>query len=53
MIKAVLKSSKMFDFPYRVALYKNGELTKGVYFSTLIGARAYIIANADIFESRL
>lgn len=53
MVKAVLKSTKMFDFPYRVAMYENDELIKGVYFSTLMGARVYIMVNADKFEVKL
>lgn len=53
MVKAILKSSKMYDFPYLVTLYKEGALTTGKYFPTLLSARAYIIANADLFESKL
>ena len=42
---AVIKSTKMFNFPYVVHTYVNGVCTEGKYFETLLKVRAYILAN--------
>lgn len=54
MTKAIIKSTKMFNFPYIVHVYRDGALQYGKSFSTLLGVQAYLISNnIDRFESML
>lgn len=54
MVKAVIKSTKMFNFPYVVHVYDNDVLQYGKNFNSLLSVRAFILSNnIDKFVSML
>lgn len=54
MTSAIIKSSNMVNFPYKVHIYEGGALKYGKFFPSLLSVQAYLIANnIDKFVSAL